>query len=511
MQYYRGGKLLLLNFALGLGTFIQVLDSSIANVAVPYIAGNLSVSADQGTWVITSFAASNAIVLPLTGWLSGYFGRIRLFVWSVLLFALTSFCCGFSHSLTTLIFFRILQGAVAGSLIPLSQSILIASNPPDKQGTALGFWGMIVIVAPILGPIVGGYLTEVYSWPWIFYINVPIGLFSAVVTWAMLKDQESEIVRLPIDWKGLFLLSVGVACLQIMLDKGKDLDWFESNVIISLTIAAAISLTYFIIWTSFQKHPIVDFSFFRSRNFTIGTIAITIGYLLYFTSAVTVPLWLQTEQNYTSYWAGVAVAPVGLVSVLFSMFIGKYMGLFDLRKIAALSFFLFALGFFYQAQFTTQVDLRTVMLARFFQGFGIAIFFLPIVQLSFSEVPMSRMPSATGLFHFIRILVGSGFGTSLAIQLWTHLEIFHHARLADAINAKNYILTQVYSALESYNNFSPQVVNRVLDRQVEQQAYMLATNDLAWLAGWLFILMIPMIFLCKKVVSRSKPTVEAAH
>lgn len=513
-QYYQGGRLLLLNFALGLGTFIQILDSSIANVAIPYIAGNLSVSADEGTWVITSFAASNAIVLPLTGWLSDYFGRIRLFVSSVLLFALISFFCGFSHSLTMLVMFRVLQGAVAGSLIPLSQSILIASNPPDKQGAALGFWSMIVIIAPVLGPIIGGYLTEQYSWPWIFYINVPIGIFSAAVTWFLLKDRESEIVRNPIDWVGLFFLSVGVACMQIMLDKGKDLDWFDSNFIVALTMISVISLIYFAIWNSYQKYPIVDFSFFKLRNFAIGTAAITIGFLIYFTSTVTVPLWLQTEQNYTPYWAGVAVAPVGVVSIFTSAFIGKYMGYFDLRKVTALSFLFFALSFFFQSSFTTQVALEDIMLARFYQGFGIAIFFLPLVQISFSEVPPNRLPSASGLFHFIRILVGSGFGTSLAIELWTYLEIFHHARLSDSINAYNSWIVELYAKLENYSpKFTEDVVTRIIDRQVEQQAFMLSTNDLAWLAGWLFIAMIPLMFFCHPIrpSTSSKAAPSGAH
>lgn len=501
MEYYRGGKLLLLNFGLGLGTFIQILDSSIANVAIPYIAGNLSVSADQGTWVITSFAASNAVVLPLTGWLSGYFGKIRLFVWAVLLFSLASFACGFSHTLTELIIFRVIQGAVAGSLIPLSQSILMENNPSDKQGAALGFWSMVVIVAPVMGPIIGGYLTEVYSWPWIFYINVPIGIISAAITWFLLKDRESEIVRHPIDWKGLLLLTIGVACIQIMLDKGKDLDWFESNIIITLTSVSIISLIYFTIWNVYQKFPIVDFSFFKLRNFTIGTIAITVGYLLYFTSAVTIPLWLQTEQNYTPFWAGVAVAPVGIVSVFFSGLVGKYMGFFDLRKITALSFFFFSMSFFFQSTFTTEVDLKTIMLARFYQGFGIIFFFLPLVQISLSEVPIKQLPSATGLFHFIRILVGSGFGTSLAIELWTRLEIFHHARLSEAIIPKRYIVDQAYDIAKG---------NRaVLDRLVEQQAFMLSTNDLAWLAGWLFLAMIPMMFFCNKVKSSIKTS--ASH
>lgn len=505
--YEKGAKLALLNVALGLGTFIQVLDTSIANVAIPYIAGNLSVSPDEGTWVITSFAASNAVVLPLTGWLSDYYGRVRLFVWSVLLFALMSFFCGFSTSLTMLVCFRVLQGAVAGSLIPLSQSLITSHNPMDKQGSALGFWAMVVVVAPILGPIIGGYLTEVYSWPWIFYINVPIGLFSAGVTWWILRERDTPVVRNPIDWFGLGLLSTGVACLQIMLDKGKDLDWFESNAIIALTLISIISLAYFGAWSYYQKYPIVDFSFFKNRNFAFGTLSITIGYLIFFGSTVTIPLWLQTQQNYTPFWAGIAVAPIGIAPFFLATAIGKSLSWVDLRLMAATSFLLFAFGLFYQANFTTQVSLGEVMWARFFQGFGLALFFLPIVQISLGNIPRERYASASGLFHFIRLLVGSGFGTSLSIQLWTHLEIFHHGRLAEALTHYNPITNQIYSYIQAQDPLiTTAVLNRVLDRGVEQQAYMLATNDLSWLGAWMFLALIPVIYLCKPVKQAVAPT-----
>lgn len=499
-SYETGFKLILLNVAIGLGTFIQILDTSIANVAIPYIAGNLSVSADEGTWVITSFSASNAIVLPLTGWLSDYFGRVRLFVWSVILFAITSFICGLSTSLTMLVFFRVVQGAVAGSLIPLSQSLMVISNPPEKQGGALGFWGMIVIVAPVLGPIIGGYLTEVYSWPWIFYINVPIGLFSAIVVHMILKDKESEIVRNPIDWIGLFLLAVGVGCLQIMLDKGKDLDWFESNVIITLTLVSAISFIYFIIWNQNRKYAIVDFSFFKNWNFTFGTICITFGFLIYFGSTVTIPLWLQTEQNYTAYWAGIAVAPIGVIPFFLSTWVGKNLYRFDLRFVAATSFFLFAIGFFYQANFTTDVDLYNVMMARLLQGLGVSFFFLPLVQLSLNDISHEKYASASGLFNFIRILVGSGFGTSLSIELWTRLEIFHHSRLTETITAFSPQLYTFYDRLKHANShLNTDIANHLLDQMIEQQAFMLSTNDLSWIGAWVFIGLIPVAFLCKKV------------
>lgn len=499
-QYEKDARLILLNLAIGLGTFIQILDTSIANVAIPYIAGNLSVSPDQGTWVITSFAASNAIVLPLTGWLSDYFGRVRLFVVSVLLFSFVSFLCALSTSLTMLVILRVIQGAVAGSLIPLSQSLIVTCNPPESRGSALGYWGMIVIVAPILGPIIGGYLTQEYSWPWIFYINVPIGLFAAATTWAFLKDKESQIIRNPIDWTGLILLTIGVGCLQVMLDKGKDLDWFESNTIITLTIVSAISLLYFIIWTSYQKFPIVDFSFFKNRNFTFGTIAITLGFLTYFGSTVIIPLWLQTEMNYTPLWAGIAVAPVGIPAFILAGYVGKNLHRFDLRILASISFLFFSASSFYQTFFNTQIDIYNIMIARLIMGFGVAIFFLPLLQLSLGEIPPERYASASGLFNFIRILIGSGFGTSLTIELWSWREIFHHARLAETITPFMDATHNFYQNLSSYHvGFTPGVITGVVDQLVEQQAYLLSTLDLSWIMAWLAIAMIPVVFMCKKV------------
>ncbi|WP_059359710.1 DHA2 family efflux MFS transporter permease subunit [Parachlamydia acanthamoebae] len=495
-----GPRLLLLNIALGLGTFIQILDTSIANVSIPYIAGSLAVSANDGTWVITSFAASNAIVLPLTGWLSDYFGRVRLFVYSVFLFSLTSFMCGLATDLTMLVIFRVLQGAVAGSLIPLSQSLIVTNNPPEKRGAALGFWAMVVVVAPVVGPILGGYLTEEYSWPWIFYINVPIGILSGVIVALLLSDRESDIVRNPIDWVGLFFLTVGVACLQVMLDKGEDFDWFDSNAIRILGIISAIGISYFIIWTYYQPFPIVSFKFFADRNFTIGTIVTTLGFLAFFSSTVVIPLWLQTVQGYTAYRAGLAVAPIGIFPVLLSFFVGQYLQILDLRLWTALCFCLFAFGFFMQANFISEVSIQHIMLVRLFQGLGLAIFFIPLVQLSLGNIPNADYARASGLFNFIRILVGSGFGTSLSVALWDRLEIFHHGRLTELTTLYDPQVIQLYEQLPHISsNFTRGVIDRVFDMEIAQQAYMLATNDLSWMVAWTFIFMVPILLFCKPV------------
>jgi DHA2 family multidrug resistance protein len=275
-----------------------------------------------------------------------------------------------------------------------------------------------------------------------------------------------------------------------------------------LTLVSIVSLAYFGVWNFFQKHKVVDFTFFAYRNFAFGTIAITIGYLLYFASTVTIPLWLQTEQNYTAFWAGVAVAPIGIAPVFLATTVGKVLNRFDLRLMASLSFFIFALGFFYQANFTTQVDLRTIMLTRFFQGFGIVLFFLPLTQISLGEIPQERYASASGLFHFLRILIGSGFGTSLTIEFWNHFEIYYHSRLGEAINNYNPNTLQLYDKLGT--KFDTDVINHIVDRAVEQQAFMLSTNDLSWLSAWLFIAMIPLVYLCKRVKPKAS-TPAAAH
>ncbi|MEG0448117.1 MAG: DHA2 family efflux MFS transporter permease subunit, partial [Comamonas sp.] len=261
-QPLTGAQLVLGTIALSLATFMNVLDSSIANVAIPAIAGDVGVSPSQGTWVITSFGVANAISVPLTGWLTQRFGAVRLFTMSVLLFVLTSWLCGFAGSLETLVLFRVLQGAVAGPMIPLSQTLLLASYPPAKAGTALALWGVTTLVAPVVGPLLGGWITDNISWPWIFYINVPVGLLSAAMTWSIYRKRETPTRKLPIDTVGLALLVLWVGALQLMLDKGKELDWFASSEIIMFAVLAVVSFAVFIVWELTDAHPVVDLRLF---------------------------------------------------------------------------------------------------------------------------------------------------------------------------------------------------------------------------------------------------------
>jgi DHA2 family multidrug resistance protein len=281
--------------ALALGTFMQVLDSTIANVSLPTIAGNLGVSTSQGTWVITAFAVANGIGVPLTGWLMGRYGVVRTFAFSVLAFTVASFLCGIAWSLPSLIFFRVLQGGVSGPMIPGSQALLISIFPPEKRGTALGIWSITTLVAPICGPILGGYISDNYHWSWIFLINIPVGIAVTFLAWVNLKDRETPTRKLPIDTVGLGLLVVWVGALQVMLDQGKDLDWFASTQIVVLAIVTIIGFLAFLIWELTAENPMVDLSLFKQRNFALGTLAFCLGYAVFFANNLLMPLWLQTQ------------------------------------------------------------------------------------------------------------------------------------------------------------------------------------------------------------------------
>lgn len=306
------GALVLVTLSLALAVFMNVLDVSIANVSIPTIAGNLGVSTSQGTWVITSFAVANAIAVPVWGWMAKRVGEVKLFVWCTALFTVFSFLCGLSGSFVMLLVMRAAQGIVAGPMIPLSQSLLLANYPAEKRGLANGVRGMTAVVGPVAGPILGGWITDHISWSWIFYINVPVGIFTAAVTWFMLRKRETETQRLPIDLIGLGLLIVGVSALQVMLDKGNDEAWFQSQFIVILAIIATVFLSFFVVWELTDDNPVVDLRLFGRRNFTVATLAVTFGFMTYFAGVVLLPLWLQNEQGYTPTWAGITTSSLGL-------------------------------------------------------------------------------------------------------------------------------------------------------------------------------------------------------
>ncbi|MBS0324385.1 MAG: DHA2 family efflux MFS transporter permease subunit [Proteobacteria bacterium] len=499
-----GGTLVLATLSLSLGAFMQVLDSTIANVAIPTIAGDIGVSPSQGTWVITSFAVANAIALPLTGWLAQRYGEVRVFVLSTLGFLLASWLCALSSSLEFLVFARVLQGAAAGPMFPLAQSLMLTIYPPRQRGLAIAISMMVITVAPILGPLLGGWITEHISWNWIFYINLPVGLFSILITWQLLKNRESTTRQLPIDYIGLGLLMLGIGCLQVLLDKGNELDWFDSDLIIILAVLSAIALSTLLVWELTDRHPIVDLTLFADRNFAVGVSAISLGYMTFLGGVVVFPLWLQTNMGYTAFWAGVVSAPIGLLPVMLTPAIGKNLEKLNLRIVISLAFAVFALTFWWQSRFADNADLAAVALPRLVQGIGLAGFFAPLTTVLTSRIPPHRMPNAMGLFNFCRVLAGS-IGTSLAVTLWDHRTIYHHQRLTEAVNLANPQLAGNLSLLESFG-ISGQSAYALIDRLLGREAVTLATNDTFWVGGWLFFGLIALIWLARPpFASRGSP------
>jgi len=503
-----GLPLVIGTLALSAATFMVVLDTSIANVSIPAISGDVGVSTSQGTWVITSFAVSNAIAVPLTGWLTQRFGSVRLFSLAALLFVVFSWLCGLAPNIETLIAFRVLQGLAAGPLIPLSQALLLSSYPREKAGIALSMWSMTTLIAPVAGPLLGGWITDNFSWPWIFYINIPVGLLAVYLTWNVYRRRETPTHKLPIDRVGLALLVLWIGALQIMLDKGKELDWFESRTVVALAIVAVVGFVFFLIWELMEQHPVVDLRLFAGGNFAVGTLTLAIGYGLFFANVVILPLWLQTQMGYTATDAGYVLAPVGFLALLLSPLVGRGIGRVDPRYIASAAFLLFALISFMRAQFNAQADMGTLILPTVIQGAAVAFFFIPLVTITLSGLPPQRIPSASGVSNFARITAGA-FGTSISTTLWENRAAMHHAHLAEAISAGNPAATQMLSSLQASGLDSAQSL-AMLDRLVSIQAYVLSADDIFYGSAVAFLILVPLVWLTHPRRSAAG-VVDAAH
>ena len=507
----QGSARVLGTIALSAATFMNVLDTSIANVSLPAIAGDLGVSPVQGTWVITSFAVANAISVPLTGWLTQRVGQVHLFVGSVLLFVLASLLCGLAPSMTMLIAFRALQGFVAGPMIPLSQTLLLSSYPPAKAGLAMAMWSITTLVAPIMGPLLGGWITDNVSWPWIFYINVPVGLIAAGATWMIFRDRETATRKLPIDAVGLALLVIWVGSLQLMLDKGKELDWFHSPLIVAFAVVAVVGLAFFLIWELTDEHPVVDLSLFKRRNFWSGALALSVGYGVFFGNVVLLPLWLQQFMGYTATQAGMIMAPVGLLAIVLSPIVGLTVNRVDPRIYASLSFVVFALVLWMRSHFTMQTDFATIMVPTIIQGVAMAFFFIPLVTITLSGLPPERIPAASGLSNFVRITAGA-VGTSVATTVWESRAALHHAQLVESITLGNPVANAALQGLTA-SGIDPQQALAQVNRLVDQQAFMLAANDVFYISAALFLLLIPLIWLTQppKASAGSADAAAGAH
>jgi len=481
-------------FALALATFMNVLDTSIANVSLSSIGGDLGAATTQITWVITSFAVANAIAVPLTGWLTQRFGAVHLFVASILLFTLASLLCGVSTSLQMLIFFRVVQGAVAGPMIPLSQALLLSSFPRSKAGTALAIWAMTTLIAPVMGPMLGGWLTDNISWPWIFYINIPVGAFAAAITWRIYRSRETPRKKLPIDTIGLGLLIVWVGALQIMLDKGEELDWFHSSTIIALVVIAIVVFCVFLTWELIANpHPIVELRLFGRRNFWTGTLAMSLAYGVFFGNVVVLPLWLIQFMGYTATDAGLLTAPVGILALLLSPFVGKRVGKSDPRVLATIAFVIFAISLYMRSRYNTQADFAFLVVPIIVQGAAVAFFFVPLVSLILSGLGPEQIPAASGLSNFARILAG-GFGTSIATTMWDNRAILHHAQLTEYVNTVSLPAQHTLQTLQS-GGLSMQQAAAAINRNIDVEAHLLAANDIFLISAALFLALIAIVWL----------------
>lgn len=491
-----GFKRVLVTFALGLAAFMNVLDITIANVSVPSIAGDLGVSFTQGTWIITSYAVSEAIMLPLTGWLAGRFGQVRMFVTATLLFTLTSMICGLAPSFAVLLAARVLQGATGAAMIPLSQTLLTSSFPPEKRGKALGLWVMTTVLAPIVGPLAGGWLTEYASWHWIFLINLPVGLLVGSLSWALLRKRETPRQKNPVDFVGLALLAIGVGALQILLDKGNESDWFESGFIIALACVSLLALAAFIAWELGNDHPVVDLSLFATRNFLTGVLCMTLGGMAFFGVVVVLPLWLQSYQGYDSLHAGQVMAFTGLLALFIGPMIGANLYRLDVRSVATFGFCTFAAVTLWSSNFSPELDFSTAALSRLLTGIGISCFFLPINVIALSGLSPRQMAGASGLLNFMRNL-GYSFGAAGFTSLWDHRGILHHAQMAESVTRYDAAALDYLTRLAG-QGLTGEPALAYIDRQINAQAYLMATDDVMVVAG---VMMLSLVL----VVWRARP------
>ena len=498
-----GAQLAITSIALALGTFMQVLDTTIANVSLPTIAGNLGASTDQGTWVITSFAVANGVSVPLTGWLMTRYGVVRTFVVSMLLFTLASFLCGIAWNLPALIVFRVLQGGVSGPLIPGSQALLISIFPPNRRAVALGIWSMTTLVAPIMGPILGGYISDNIHWSWIFLINVPVGLIASFLCWTNLASRESPTRILPIDTIGLGLLVLWIGALQVLLDTGKNADWFQSPQIVILAVVAVVFSIAWIIWELTEAHPVVDLSLFRHRNFALGTVAFCLGYAVFFANILLMPLWLQTNIGYTATWAGLVAAPSGLVAVVLTPPLTQLMARVDARWMATIAFVSFAISYFMRAGFTTDASFWDFVLPLLVQGVAMSTFFVAMVTISLDGIPPEHLPSAAGISNFTRITSG-GFAAAITTTLWDRREALHQSRLADNATVFSPVLQSALRHLHDLG-FTDSQAYASLAGTLTKQAYLLASDDLFWISGWLSVAMIAVVWTTRRSMSSGGP------
>ena len=492
-----------------LATFMEVLDTSVANVSLPHIAGSLSASNDESTWVLTSYLVSNAIVLPMSGWFSSLIGRKHFYMSCVALFTISSFLCGVAPSLSMLIFFRVLQGAGGGGLQPSEQAILADTFPPRQRGMAFAVYGMAVVLAPAIGPTLGGWITDNFNWRWIFFINIPVGILSLLLTNRLISDppymrrENGKTFR--IDYIGIGLLALGLGTLQVVLDKGERDDWFGSHFILWMTVVCVAALIAVVIWEWRHKDPIIDLHLFKDRSFGVGVLLMyMVGFAL-MSSTVLIPLFLQTMMGYTAQEAGLALMPGGFAIIAVMPLVGFLLGKYDARKLLLFGFGMLATALFYMTHFNLFIDFRHAAGARAIQAIGLAFLFVPINTVAYAFLPKEKNNQASGLINLARNIGGS-VGISVVTTMLSRRAQFHQANLSGHVNSGSgrmqamfHSATHVLTAHGSSAYEASRQAYGLIAGMIGQQATMLAYIDDFWIVGVAVVTMIPLVFLMKKV------------
>jgi DHA2 family multidrug resistance protein len=476
-----GLPMILAVVTLGLANFMAVLDISIANVSVPNIAGGLAVSPQEGTWVITSYAVAEAISVPLTGWLAGRFGATRLFIGAVISFTFFSFMCGLSSSLGMLVVCRILQGLSGGPLMPLSQTLIQRLTPRRYLGQVMGLWAMTTIVAPIAGPFLGGTISDGLGWSWVFFINLPVGALLLALAFRYLPFKDPATLRRPMDYVGLGLLVVWVGSLQIMLDKGKELDWFNSSFIIGLLIVAIIGFISFLIWELTAEHPIVDLKIFKRRSFAAACSTMTVAYAGMFTVWVLVPLWMQTNLGYTAAWSGRVSAWGGVLALAAAPFVSRWVTKVDARALVSAGIVWVAITLFWRATYVQNVSYAQLVWPTLAMGISTPFFFIPLNTVAIAGLPPDEVASGAGLLAFSRT-IGGAFAVSLATTAWDNTTSSVRAAFTGRLNDAEQSIQQIMSG-----GFSRAQATGQLDYLVQSQSVMVATNQIFLILGVLML------------------------
>ena len=492
-----------------LATFMEVLDTSIANVALPHISGNLSAGSDDSTWVLTSYLVSNAIVLPLSGWLSGLLGRKRFYMACVALFTVSSFLCGLAPSLGVLVFFRILQGVGGGGLQPSEQAILNDTFPLEKRGMAFAVYGVAVVVAPTIGPWLGGWITDNFSWRWIFYINIPVGIFSLLLTSLLVSDppymKRTKLKEgFRIDYIGIGLISLGLGSMQIILDKGQREDWLSSGFIQLFFVLMLIGIIAGIIWEYRQQHPVVDLRMLKDRNFAVATLAMFfLGFVLY-ASTVLIPQFLQEMMGYTAELAGLALSPGGAVIMFMMPVVGFLVSRVNTKYLITFGCLVSSAALFVMAGWNLQIDYKHAVLARMLQSFGLAFLFIPINVSAFAFVPKEMTNMGTGIINLARN-IGASVGIATVTTFLERRTQFHQAQLMEHVNtlsttfqSRVHAFTAAFTSGGSSGPGAASQAYGMIYGMVQRQAVMKAFIDNFYMLGVVFLVVIPVLMLLKR-------------